>query len=83
MLTERLKKKKTNKQTIGLISKKQQLHVQHTSSLLFCTTATWNFQITRFMNREQRELKQTSFSSDARAGTFYIPEQCSFVQISS
>ena len=33
MLTERLKKK-TNKQTIGLISKKQQLHVQHTSVVL-------------------------------------------------
>ena len=81
MLTERLKKK--NKQTIGLICKKQQLHVQHTSLLLFCTTTTWNFQITRFINREQRELKQTSFSSDARAWTFYIPEQCSFVQISS
>ena len=82
MLTERLKKK-TNKQTIGLICKKQQLYVQHTSLLLFCTTTTWNFQITRFINREQRELKQTSFSSDARAWTFYIPEQCSFVQISS
>ena len=78
MLTERLKK--TNKQTIGLISKKQQLHVQHTSLLLFCTTKTWNFQIMRFMNCE---LKQTSFSSDARAWTFYIPEQPSFVQTSS
>ena len=36
------------KTTIGLISKKGTLHVQHTilyiSLLLFCTTATWNFQ---------------------------------------
>ena len=41
-----------------LISKKQQLHVQHTSLLLFCTTKAWNFQITRFMNREQREQRE-------------------------
>ena len=36
------------KTTIGLISKKTTLHVQHTflyiSLLLFCTTTTWNFQ---------------------------------------
>ena len=40
--------KNGEKRTIGLISKKAPLHVQHTflyiSLPLFCTTTTWNFQ---------------------------------------
>ena len=52
------------KTTIGLISKKTTLHVQHTflyiSLPLFCTTATWNFQ--KLLGYKFYRLKCRTFS---------------------
>ena len=57
------------KTTIGLISKKATLHVQHTflyiSLPLFCTTTTWNFQ--KLLRRKCRTCSRSLFFTAAHS----------------
>ena len=79
MLTERLKKKKqTNNGSKRQKKKKPVARAAHFFAVILRPT-TWNFQITRFMNRE---LKKTRFQVTHVHGLFTFLSS-SFVQIFS